>query len=68
MKCKPYKSYLIRCWHVDPETHPSQSQWRFSLQAVDGESNRVGFTDPEDLMKFLTKQLTTTTPDQADVD
>lgn len=57
MKKKPYKAYLIRCWHVDPETHPNQNEWRFSLESVDGEGGRYGFTDPQDLLSFLTKQI-----------
>lgn len=57
MKKKPYKAYLIRCWHVDPETHPNQNEWRFSLESVDGEGGRHGFTDPQDLLTFLTKQI-----------
>ena len=57
MNHKPYRAYLIRCWHVDPETHPNSSEWRFSLEAVDGSEERHGFTDPQELMQFLTTEI-----------
>ena len=57
MKKKPYKAYLIRCWHVDPEQHPNQNEWRFALESVDGSGTKHGFTDPQELLTFLTQQI-----------
>ncbi len=54
---KPYKSFLIRCWYVNPEKHPTQNEWRFSLQSIDGDMSRFGFTEPQDLLRFLTRQI-----------
>ncbi len=57
MKQKPYRAYLIRCWHVDPESHPNANEWRFSLESVDGRGDRHGFTDPNELLQFLTAEI-----------
>lgn len=54
---QPYRAYLIRCWHVDPEKHPQQQKWRFMIEAVDGQGERHGFTDPQDLLSFLTDEI-----------
>lgn len=57
VKDKPYRAYLIRCWHVDPESHPNGNAWRFSLESVDGRGKRYGFTDPAELLQFLTTEI-----------
>ncbi len=57
MRRKTYKSFLIRCWHSEQESQQSQKEWKFSLEPVDGEGRKQGFTDPQDLLTFLTKQI-----------
>ncbi len=57
MNRKTYKSFLIRCWHSELDSQQSHKEWKFSLEPVDGEGRKRGFTDPQDLLTFLTKQI-----------
>ena len=57
MKRKTYKAFLIRCWHAEQDDQPNQNEWKFSLEPVDGEGRKQGFTDPQDLLTFLTQQI-----------
>ncbi|MGB1251107.1 MAG: hypothetical protein ACPG8W_10865 [Candidatus Promineifilaceae bacterium] len=57
MKRNTYKAFLIRCWHAEQAEEQSQREWKFSLEPVDGEGRKQGFTDPKDLLTFLTKQI-----------
>ena len=65
MKRKTYKAFLIRCWHAEQDESQSQREWKFSLEPVDGEGRKQGFTDPKDLLTFLTKQIEASELEQA---
>lgn len=54
-----YHAYLIRCWHVEPDSHPQQEAWRFSVEAADGQGKKRGFSDPEKLIAFIMEQMQT---------
>jgi len=49
--------YLIRCWRERAEVPDGDGQWRFAVEFVDGRDGRHGFSDLNDLCRFLQDDL-----------
>jgi len=49
----PYQAYLLRCWRTENTNAGAPEAWRFIVEEVAGEQQRVGFTSLEALTDFL---------------
>ncbi|MFH1636230.1 MAG: hypothetical protein ABIG63_19755 [Chloroflexota bacterium] len=53
----PYQAYLLRCWRTENTNLDDPEVWRFIVEEVAGEQQRVGFTSLEAVTDFLRAQL-----------
>ncbi len=53
----PYQAYLLRCWRSESANLDDPEAWRFMVEEVAGEQQRVGFTSLEAVTDFLRDQL-----------
>ena len=50
-----YRAFLLRCWST--QTEEALGTWRFSLEEVGPERQRLGFASLEALMAYLSNEL-----------
>ena len=53
----PYQAYLLRCWRTENNSLDDPGAWRFMVEEVAGEQQRVGFISLEAVTDFLRAQL-----------
>lgn len=55
---RPYQAYLVRCWREG-------SDWRFSLEGIGRDRQRLGFSRLEELMAHIQASLSEEGDDQS---
>ena len=50
-----YRAFLLRCWST--QTEEALGPWRFSLEEVGPERQRMGFASLEALMAYISSEL-----------